>query len=108
MALLKKIKAATLVETLVATAIILVVFTIGSLSLNNIFQSIIKNNDGPFQARVNELIYLAENDKIAIPYYEETQQWEISIENVEAQVELKGLYKPKQTIKIKKIAVKLN
>tara|TARA_R110002074_G_scaffold216724_1_gene386796 strand:- start:50175 stop:50498 length:324 start_codon:yes stop_codon:yes gene_type:complete len=105
MALLKKVKAATLVETIVATAIILVVFTLASLSLNNIFQSVVKSNDGSFLNRVKELSYLAKNNSLELPFYEETSQWDIVIEKRDQKLILECIYKPKGTLEIKHLDV---
>jgi cytochrome c oxidase assembly protein Cox11 len=80
MVILKKIPAATLVETLVASVIIVIVFMIASLSLNNIFKGTITSNGTPLQNRIKELSYLSLNKKITIPFYENTSIWEITIE----------------------------
>ncbi|PHS65762.1 MAG: hypothetical protein COB12_06735 [Flavobacterium sp.] len=80
MVVLKKIQSATLVETLVASVIILVVFLIASMSLNNVFKTTIKENDSALKSRIKELHYLNRNHQIIIPFYEETDLWEIKIE----------------------------
>jgi len=80
MVVLKKIQAATLVETLVASVIIIVVFMIASLSLNNVFKTTIKENDSALKSRIKELHYLTLNHQITIPFYEETELWKIRIE----------------------------
>ena len=79
MVILKKIRAATLVETLVASAIIVIVFMIASLSLNNIFKGNIKSDDSDLQNKIKQITYLYKNDKITIPYYENNKQWDISL-----------------------------
>ncbi len=91
---LKKIRAATLVETIIASGIVLIVFTIGSLSLNNVFQSVVKHNEGPFQNRVKELTYLAKNKTLELPFYEDTSTWDITIEKSETKIQLEAHYKP--------------
>lgn len=80
MALLKKIRGATLIETLVASAIILIVFVFATLSLNNIFLNSVRNNDSALQNHLRELEYLSIHKKIAVPYYESNQDWDISID----------------------------
>jgi len=72
-----KTKASTLIESLVASVIIIVVFTIASLTLNNVFQSTIKNNLDRVQNRMNTLEYLYLNDKISHPYQENFEDWNI-------------------------------
>jgi len=75
-----KIQAATLMETLVATAIILAVFIISSLVLNNTFRTVVGNTDFSTQNKLNFLQYLQENDQLKLPYYEETDAVSISVE----------------------------
>ena len=94
MVILKKIKSATLVEVLVASVIILVVFVIGSLSLNNVFITGIKGNDSLMQSRINELSYMLHHDKIALPHYEETEAYDISIIRMEGNIIIESLHKP--------------
>ncbi len=79
MVVLKKIKAATLVESLVSSAIILMVFMFASLTLNSAFKSTILKNTGALESRLNEIEYLFEHQKIQLPFYEETEQWDIEI-----------------------------
>jgi len=80
MALLKKIQSSTLVETIIASAIILIIFVIGSLSINNAFVSTLKNDSSLLDARISELEYLTLHDKILLPFYEDTKVWDIVIE----------------------------
>jgi len=86
MVVLKKIRAATLVETLIASVIIVVVFMIASLSLNNIFRGAVIGNDSGLQNRIKELSYLYKNDKVFVPFYEDTDLWEIIIEKQNGEV----------------------
>lgn len=80
MAVLKKIKASTLMETLVATVLIVLVFMISSMIINNLFSNSIKYNTRDIDAYLNELEYLYENEKIKIPYQDEFKDWLIVIE----------------------------
>lgn len=80
MVILKKVRAASLVEILVASVIIVAIFLIASMSVNNVFKGAILGNDDALQNRIKELNYLNKNEKIEIPFYEETDQWEITIE----------------------------
>jgi len=81
MVVLKKIKAATLVETLVASVIIVIVFLIASMSLNNVFKGMVKSDDSALQNRIKELRYFALNDQLQLPFFEEETKWDIAIEN---------------------------
>ena len=80
MALLKTIKAATLMETLVATALIIVAFMISSMVLNNLFSSTVKSNTRAIEARLNQLQYLELNDQLQLPYNEDFADWEIAVD----------------------------
>ncbi len=80
MVILKKVRSATLVETMVASVIIVIVFLIASLSLNNIFRGTINSDDSALQNRINELTYFVNNEKIKAPFYEDTALWDIGIE----------------------------
>ncbi len=79
MVVLKKIKASTLIETLVATALIVIVFMISSMLLNNLFYNSIKDNTRSIDAQLNELQYLYQNEKLMLPYHEDFNSWDISI-----------------------------
>lgn len=96
MVILKKIKASTLMETLVATVLIVVVFMISSMILNNIFSNSIKNNTREVDAYLNELEYLYKSDKLKLPYYDDLDDWKISIislnENNYKSVEFEALH----------------
>jgi len=75
-----KIKASTLMETLVATSIIIIVFAVASLVLNNTFRNMVYNDTFGVQNRMEELHYLYDNNQIELPYYEQYQQFEITID----------------------------
>lgn len=105
MDVLGKIRSATLLETLVASAIILVVFIVGSLSVNNIFLSSIKKDTREFDARVNELEYMTLHQSISIPYYEDTDAWDMAIENSGDAIQLTALNKNNKQETIKRLKV---
>ena len=83
MVVLKKIKASTLVETITASVIIIIVFGIASLTLNNVFASTIKNDTNQIENYIHKLEYQYINNKISIPYNETFDKWELNIVNVE-------------------------
>lgn len=70
-------------ETLVATVLIVVIFMMASMILNNIFYNSIKNNTDGIEAYFDETRYFYFHDKISLPYYDEYQGWEISIEMID-------------------------
>ncbi len=73
-----KLKASTLIEVLVASVLIIIVFTIASLTLNNVFRSTIKNNTHAIDTHINKLIYLYQHDKIGAEYQKNFKDWSIS------------------------------
>jgi len=80
MDVLKKLKASSLMETLVATVLIIVVFMIASLTLNNILSGSIRKEQGKINTHLNELHYNYLHNQIEIPYYGSFDDWKVSIE----------------------------
>lgn len=80
MDVLKKIKGSSLMETLVATVLIIVIFMIASLTINNILSISIGKETSKINAHLNELHYNYLHDQIEIPYYEYFEDWDVSIE----------------------------
>lgn len=58
-------------ETLVATSIIILVFIVASLVLNNTLRNSAKNDSFALQNRMEELHYLYNNNQITLPYQEQ-------------------------------------
>ena len=79
MVILKRLRAATLIETLTASVLIVVVFMVASMILNTIFSGTVKRDNSGIKARIAELKYLTSHDKIKIPYAEDFGIWEIEI-----------------------------
>ncbi|MCF6347005.1 MAG: hypothetical protein L3J20_01735 [Flavobacteriaceae bacterium] len=74
----RKLKASTLIEVLVASVLIIIVFTIASLTLNNVFKSTIKSNTHSIDTHINKLMYLYQHDIIGVKYQEDFKDWHIS------------------------------
>lgn len=74
-----KLKASTIIETLVASIIIVIIFTITSLTLNNISLGLVKKETSAIDNHITKLVYLHRNNKIEIPYQEDIEEWEINI-----------------------------
>jgi hypothetical protein len=79
MVILKKIKSATLVETLIATVLILVVFLMASMIINNLFFNTFHHKKELLVNRLDELEYNYINRSIKLPYVEEIDNWDIEI-----------------------------
>lgn len=82
MDVLKKIKSATLVESLVATVLIVVIFVVSSLVINNLLLNGFNTNTTEIENRLYELEYEYQNQKIKLPYNEVFQDWNITISKV--------------------------
>lgn len=79
MALLKKIKSATLVEALVATVLIVIVFMVASLVLNNLLLNSFSKNTHAVETRISELEYKLNYNTLKLPYREEFKNWDIEL-----------------------------
>ena len=79
MALLTKLKSATLVEALIATVICLVIFFIASLILNNVILNSFSKTHHSLVYRLNFLHDQVRNNNLSIPYQEQFMEWNINI-----------------------------
>lgn len=70
-------------ETITASVIIIIVFAIASLTLNNVFTSTINNDTNQIENHLYKLEYQYVNNKISIPYNVVIENWEIGIAKVE-------------------------
>lgn len=76
----KKLKANTLVETLVGMAIILIIFVMATMSLNRVFGYVMKNNTRGIDNYIYKLRYLHEHHRIIPPYQEDYGDWEVEMQ----------------------------
>jgi predicted PurR-regulated permease PerM len=79
MDVLKKIRSSTLLESLIATVLIVVVFIVSSLTINNLLHNSFNNNTLRIENRLDELEYDLQNGKLNLPYTENFEDWTISI-----------------------------
>lgn len=70
-------------ETITASVIIIIVFAIASLTLNNVFSSTINNDTNQIENHLYKLEYQYVNNKVLIPYNVVIENWEIGIAKVE-------------------------
>lgn len=80
MGVLKKVKASSIVETLVATVIIVILFAIASLTLNTMFIASAKGNTDAIETQLRILEYKYINGQIETPYFDDFKDWELSVE----------------------------
>lgn len=83
MVVLKKIHAATLMETMVATVLIIIIFMLASTVMNNVFQATVQGSSQTVIERTQKLEYELSRGSIQLPYFEELEGWEIEISNEE-------------------------
>ncbi|MCL9806430.1 hypothetical protein NAT51_12910 [Flavobacterium amniphilum] len=79
MVVLKKLKSATLIEALVATVLIVVIFMVASTILNNLVLNTYSKKEYIVNYRLNVLEYELQNHKRQVPYEEVYQNWKIVI-----------------------------
>lgn len=75
----RKVKASTLMETLVATLLLIMVFGIASLTVNTLFGNTVKYNTRPVITYMNELEYRYRHGGVPLPYTETYEHWEIHV-----------------------------
>ena len=96
MALLKKIKASSLMETMVATVLIVIIFMVASLVMNSLVVAKSKAGDSQrIREHLKKLEYQYLNQQIETPHAEQWENWEITVLEDERQdvrtIELKAL-----------------
>ena len=74
-----KLKASTLLETILATLLIVIIFLISSVIINNLAKNAFQNNHKHIRTEMKRLGYLAQHEKITLPYFEDVDNWEISV-----------------------------
>ncbi len=74
-----KVKSSTLMETLVATILIVIIFVVASLVLNNLFKVHVSQNTMAIEAHLSKLEYRTQYENIKLPYNEVYEQWNITI-----------------------------
>ena len=107
MAVLRKIKAATLAETMVATVLIVIIFMIASLTLNNVFRNTIIYNTSEIETYLNKLEYQYQHQLITLPYKENYKNWEVYLsqdQTLEGLVLVEAMH-PKNNKTIKRIII---
>ena len=67
-------------ETLVATVLVVLIFMLASMILNNLFSNTIKNNTQAIDNYLNELQYLQQHEQLLLPYAETYKNWDVTVE----------------------------
>jgi hypothetical protein len=76
----KKVKGASLVEALISSILIMIVFGISMVTIGNVLERTVKSNTRSIDNELIRLEYLYQNGKIQIPDVLEKEQWQIEIE----------------------------
>lgn len=79
MVILKKIKASSLNEVIIATIVIVLVFGIAIAILNNIMQNTIRKNTKAANSKLSEIVYQYQHALIKLPYSNDEGDWLIHI-----------------------------
>jgi Tfp pilus assembly protein PilV len=82
MAILKRLRGATLMETMVATVLLVVIFMVASLVMNSLVLAGAKANLEPINEKLNTLEYAYQNTNISVPYEEQWKDWLINMTKV--------------------------
>jgi Tfp pilus assembly protein PilV len=105
--LTKKIKGSTLMETLVATVLIVIVFMVASMVLNNLFASSISQNDNQVKQELLKLQYQYQNGILKVPYKNEFNQWSINVTEHNFNNESQVLFSATQLLSNKEVTYKI-
>ena len=83
MVVLKKIEASTLMETLIATVLVVITFLLASMILNTLISNSIASNTMAIDTHLIELQYLQQHQQLELPYTERFQNWNIAVMRLE-------------------------
>ena len=85
MVVLRKIVASTLMETLVATVLIVLVFMTASLVFYGLFAAGVRFKEHEVEQELLRLEYLHQNHLLTLPYYDNLGEWEVEVSITEWQ-----------------------
>lgn len=77
----KKLKASSLTEVIVATTILLIVFAIAIVTLNNIMVSSLQKDTHSVNTEIDRLIYQYQNKQLKVPISYQEDDYVIKIQN---------------------------
>lgn len=97
MVILRKVKSATLIETLIATVLIVIVFLLATMIINTVFFNTFHQKKEVVVNRLDELEYNCINQSLKLPYQEEYENWTIQIRKKDNLKELKIIATNKTT-----------
>ena len=92
-------------ETLVATVLIIVIFIVSSMILNNLFLNITNSNTRKMTSHLSELEYLYINDKLLLPYTDDVDNWTITVYKIKSENQQKVILTAVNSVTKKSIEV---
>jgi len=92
-------------ETLVATVLIIVIFIVSSMILNNLFLNITNSNTRKMASHLSELEYLYINDKLLLPYTDDVDNWTITVYKIKSENQQKVILTAVNSVTKKSIEV---
>lgn len=108
--LLVKLKASSLIETIVATILIMIVFGIALTSITNILENTVKNSTNEIDSKLNKLVYQYEYGLVKVPDMIEAESWNIETKKVsEGELKFivfKAVNNQSQKVRMKKLLEK--
>jgi ABC-type dipeptide/oligopeptide/nickel transport system permease component len=93
-------------ETLVATVLIVIVFMVASMVLNNLFANSIQLNDNEVRQELIRLQYQHENGLLQLPYYAELGDWTLEVSEVDWQSATHKVFEARHSSGSKEIILK--
>lgn len=108
--LLVKLKASSLIETIVATILIMIVFGIAMASITNILENTVKNSTSEIDSKLNKLVYQYEYGLVKVPDIIEAGSWNIETKKVSEGelnfIVFKAVNNQNQKVRLKKVLEK--
>lgn len=105
-----KVKGSSLIETLIATIIIMIVFGIAMMSVTNILENTVKNSASKIDTELNKLTYRYHHGLIKVPDVIQSGQWSVELKKVKEgaldYVLFQATHKTNKKVRSKKILAK--
>lgn len=77
-----QVKGSSLIETLIATIIVMIVFGIAMMSVTNILENTVKNSTSAIDIELNKLMYQYHHDLIKVPDTIDYGLWKVDVKTV--------------------------
>lgn len=104
---LLKVKASSLVETLIATVIIMVVFGIAMASISSILKNTVNSSTNKIDSQLNKFVYQYEHGLIIVPDIIEVDRWNVEVkkqkEGVSSFIVFKAVNRDSKKVRTKKV-----